>query len=39
MIIKKDSWHYRLMDLFVGVPWELKHQKSALRLRSKNNAL
>ena len=28
MIIKKDSWHYRLLDLFEVVPWELKHHGS-----------
>ena len=25
MIIKKDSWHYRLLDFFGDLPWELKH--------------
>jgi hypothetical protein len=28
MIIKKDSWHYRLLDLFGDVPWELKNYGS-----------
>ena len=28
MIIKKDSWHYKLLDLFDEVPWELKRTGS-----------
>ena len=28
MIIKKDSWHYRLLDLFEIAPWELRHYGS-----------
>ena len=24
MIIKKDSWHYKLLDFFGDLPWELK---------------
>ena len=28
MIIKKDSWHYRLLDLFEAVPRELKRHGS-----------
>ena len=28
MIIKKDSWHYKLLDFFDEVPWELKRTGS-----------
>ena len=28
MIIKKDSWHYKLLDFFGDLPWELKRHGS-----------